>query len=64
MDGSIHINYNGVYLDYKEIIQRPIKSKEKVTVIKKKYIPPSDHPWRKSFKNYFQYELSQKADEK
>ena len=64
MDGSIHIKYNDAYLDHKEIMQRPIKSAEKVVGIKKKYIPPSDHPWRKSFKEYFQPKLSQMSDEK
>ena len=64
MDDSMHISYNGVYLDYKEIMQRPSKSAKKVIVSKKKkYIPPPDHPWRQTFKNYFQPKLSQRADE-
>lgn len=64
IDGSIHIKYNGTYLDHKEIMQRPIKSAEKVVGIKKKYIPPSDHPWRQTFKKYFKHKTLQMADEK
>ena len=64
MDGSIHIKYKDVYLGYKEIIKRPAKITEKVIKIRKKYIPPADHPWRKSFKEYFQPKLSLREDEK
>ena len=48
----------------KEIIKRPVKVTKKVIKIRKKYIPPTDHPWRRSFKEYFQPKLSQMADEK
>jgi len=59
IDDSIHIKYNGVSLKYKEIIKRPVKVAEKIITIRKEYIPPLDHPWRKMFKEYFQ-----RADEK
>ncbi|MHB1660704.1 MAG: ISNCY family transposase [bacterium] len=59
IDGSIHIKYNGVSLNYKEIIKRPVKVAEKIIKIRKEYSPPLDHPWRKTFKEYFQ-----RADEK
>lgn len=63
IDDAIHIKYNGVSLKYKEIIKRPVKASiEKVTEIRKKYIPPADHPWRKTFKKYFEH--SQGAYEK
>lgn len=53
IDSSVHIKYNGTPLKYKGITQRPVKLVEKVSKIRKKYIPPADHPWRKSFKEYF-----------
>ena len=53
MDGSMSIKYNGASLKYKEIIKRPAKITEKEIKIRKKYIPPADHPWRRSFKSYF-----------
>ncbi|MDA8272413.1 MAG: hypothetical protein M0Z72_01575 [Deltaproteobacteria bacterium] len=57
IDGGVHIKYNGAYLKYKEIIKRPTKITEKVIKIRKKYIPPADHPWRQTFKKYFQTKL-------
>ncbi|MHB1697632.1 MAG: hypothetical protein ACYCSQ_05975 [bacterium] len=54
MDNSIAFKYNGVSLEYKEIIKRPVRVEEKIVKIRKKYIPPADHPWRKTFKEYFQ----------
>ena len=59
IDGSIHIKYNGASLNYKEIIQRPVKITEKIIKIRKKYVPPARkrrafaYPWRKTFKSYF-----------
>ena len=80
MDNSIHIKYDGKYLEYKEIIKRPTKITEKVIKIRKKYIPPAHilllkssafqsmqkniYPWRQTFKKYFKPKLSQTADEK
>ncbi len=64
MDDTIHIKHNGISLKYKEITKRPVKITEKVIKIRKKYIPPADHPWRKTFKEYFQPKLYHMADEK
>jgi transposase len=64
MDDTIHIKHNGISLKYKEITKRPTKITEKVIKIRKKYIPPADHPWRKTFKEYFQPKLYNMADEK
>ena len=64
IDGGVHIKYNGISLKYKEIIKRPTKLTEKVIKIRKKYIPPADHPWRQSFKEYFKHKTLQTADEK
>ena len=55
---------NGDSLKYKEIIKRPAKITEKVIKIRKKYIPPADHPWRQTFKKYFKHKTLQTADEK
>lgn len=48
-DGSIHISYNNKYLKYKEVEARPkkISAKPKTEKVKKPYIPPADHPWKK-----------------
>ena len=64
IDGSMSIKYNGASLKHKEITKRPAKITKEIIKIRKKYIPPADHPWRKSFKEYFQPKLSQRADEK
>ncbi len=64
IDGSMSIKYNGASLKYKEIIKRPPKIAEKVVKIRKKYIPPADHPWRRTFKEYFQPKPPYMADEK
>ncbi len=63
IDGSIHITYNNTYIEYKEIIKRPAKITQKVIKIRKKYIPPADHPWRQTFNKYFKPKLMT-ADEK
>ena len=64
IDGSMSIKYNGVSLKYEEIIKRPPKIAEKVVKIRKKYIPPADHPWRRTFKEYFRPKPPSMADEK
>ena len=64
IDGSMSIRYNGVSLKYEEIIKRPPKIAEKVVKIRKKYIPPADHPWRRTFKEYFQPKPPYMAEEK
>lgn len=42
------ITHNNRALGFKEIYSRPLKEKPKKPFkIRKKYIPPKDHPWRK-----------------
>jgi hypothetical protein len=51
LDGTFHITYNGQDLSYRELAIRPVKEEPKSLVIgreKKPWIPPRDHPWRKS----------------
>ena len=64
IDGSMSIKYNGASLKYEEIIKRPPKIADKVAKIRKKYIPPADHPWRRTFKEYFQPKPPYMAEEK
>ena len=63
MDNSIHIKYDGKYLEYKDIIKRPVKEVKKIIKLRKTYSPPLDHPWRQTFKKYFKPKFSQTADE-
>lgn len=48
IDGKMIITYKGDSLRFKEITQRPERQNKPQHVFhaKKKYIPPSDHPWR------------------
>jgi len=51
INGGMFMMYKGFHLSFKEIeVRLPKKSavnKEKKVLLKKKYIPPKDHPWRK-----------------
>jgi hypothetical protein len=51
MNGKMFVMYKGRYFSFKEIeVRLPKKkavSKRKRVALKKKYIPPKDHPWRK-----------------
>ena len=51
INGKMLLMYKGFYLSFKEIeVRLPKKkalSKRKRVVLKKKYIPQKDHPWRK-----------------
>ena len=50
ISGSMYITHNNKALGFKEIYSRPLKGKEKPQKpfkIRKKYIPPKNHPWRK-----------------
>ena len=50
INGRMFITCKGRRLRYKQIFQRPAKEKAKppyVFKIKKLYIPPKDHPWRR-----------------
>lgn len=47
LNGKLYINYNGFTLKYKLIDIRPAKPKEPLKNLRKTYIPPRDHPWRR-----------------
>ncbi|OGP11531.1 MAG: hypothetical protein A2W63_02635 [Deltaproteobacteria bacterium RIFCSPLOWO2_02_44_9] len=48
INGKMHITHNNKVLGFKEIYSIPLKEKPKKPFkIRKKYIPPKDHPWRK-----------------
>jgi transposase len=50
LDGSIHLNLRGKYLEYTELPQRPEKIKMHVTGLTKErqlWKPPMNHPWKK-----------------
>lgn len=49
IDGSMLITYKSLSLKFKEITTRPKKEPGKpiIPILKKVYIPPKDHPWRK-----------------
>ncbi len=50
LNGSSHISCGGVSLKYQEITERPQKAtlSERPRTSRKPYVPPRDHPWRKS----------------
>jgi len=51
MNGKMLVMYKGFYFSFKEIEVRLPKKKavrrRKRVMVKKKYIPPADHPWKK-----------------
>ncbi len=49
VDGSMIMTHKGRSLRFKEITERPVREKPQVVLmrIRKPYIPPADHPWRK-----------------
>ncbi|MBU1644272.1 MAG: hypothetical protein KJ598_03895 [Nanoarchaeota archaeon] len=49
MTELFHITYNSLPLKYKKIEKKPLKPKEEKEYLKirKIYIPPLDHPWRR-----------------
>jgi hypothetical protein len=49
VDGSMIMTHKGRSLRFKEITERPVREKPRVVLmrIRKPYIPPADHPWRK-----------------
>jgi transposase len=53
VNGSLKLYYKDKSLKYKEIVTRPMKLKKMklsdlpITIPRKKWIPPPDHPWRK-----------------
>jgi len=54
IDGRMYITYNRLKLKYRKIDARPSKPKEqKLLKRRKTYIPPRDHPWRRSNRTIF-----------
>jgi hypothetical protein len=53
LDGTLHFDYQGRYLAFVELAARPapkkkMKMKKSSESIMQKYVPPPDHPWRRS----------------
>ena len=69
-DGSMIIAYKDRTLKFKEITSRPEKEEPKKIFefkIRKVYIPPKDHPFKRYFKinsQYQQYQQREKVDQK
>jgi flagellin-specific chaperone FliS len=65
IDGSIELQYQGTYLKFHEIRQRPEKETvEKCRIgIKKVFIPAADHPWRSYQINPQEEKVGQKEKE-
>jgi hypothetical protein len=71
INGRIFITYKDKNLKYKQIFQRSVKEKPKRAnefKIRKVYIPPKDHPWRKfklrSSSPIHTYQEKEKVDQK
>jgi hypothetical protein len=66
IDGSMIMRCKDTDLRFKEITTKPSK-KPYVFKIRKVYIPPADHPWKRSFKinsRYQQYSQREKGNQK
>jgi hypothetical protein len=52
VDGSMIMTHKGGALKFKEIIERPVREKTQVVLVRtrKPRIPSADHPWRRSYK--------------
>lgn len=51
LDGSLHIVYRGRAVEFQELAKRPDKKASlPIPKIRIKYIPPINHPWRRSYK--------------
>jgi len=67
VDGSMLITYKDKSLKFKEITVRPKKEEPKKTYefkIRKVYVPPATHPWKRYFKinpQYQQYQQKEKV---
>ena len=67
VDGSMVIAHKDKALKFKEITTRPKKEELKKTYefkIRKIYVPPKDHPWKRYFKinpQYQQYQQKEKV---
>ena len=70
VDDSMLITYKDRPLKFKEIATRPKKEEPKKTYefkIRKVYVPPATHPWKRYFKihpQYQQYQQREKVDQK
>jgi transposase len=70
IDGSMLITYKDKPLKFREITVRPKKEEPKKTYefkIRKVYVPPATHPWKRYFKihpQYQQYQQREKVDQK
>ena len=55
VNGHKSISYQGRYLRFKEITKRPERLRPEIpkVTVKKKPIPPKDHPWRQSIHAFF-----------
>jgi transposase len=65
IDGSLLIAYKDKPLKFKEITVRPKKEEPKKTYefkVRKVYIPPGTHPWKRYFKPYAQYPQYQQRE--
>lgn len=54
LNGTIHLNKRGYYLNYILLPNRPEKSKTNpliITTHKLNWTPPANHPWRKGYKS-------------
>jgi len=63
IDGSMIMRYKDATLRFKEITNRPPKKAYEFK-IRKVYIPPADHPWKRNFKinpQYSQYQQREKV---
>lgn len=51
INGSIVIRYRGAALRYREIETRPpVEKRQRIFVLKKRWRPSADHPWRSNFR--------------
>ena len=65
VDGSMLITYKDKRLKFKEITARPKKEEPRKTYefkVKKVYVPPATHPWKRYFKNNTQYPQYQQRE--
>jgi len=62
--GFMAITYKDKPLKFKEITTRPEKEEPKKTYefkIRKVYVPPADHPWKRNYPQYARYSQREKV---
>jgi len=67
IDGSMLITYKDKPLKFKQITVRPKKEEPKKTYefkIRKVYVPPVTHPWKRYYSHYAHYSQREKVDQK